>query len=205
VAGKKPDKRGELSAKEKRFVEEYLVDLNGSQAAIRAGYSPRSAGEMACELLTRPQVSDAITKRQNERARRNEVTQDQVIRELCIIAFADMRNYAQWGMTEDARRSMDQAEAENQGLDPMQRMPPNGVMLRPSDELTDEQARAVREVSETTLPSGGIKYGIKLYDKIAALKLLGQHLGMFKGEPKEGDRYSWVQIVMNAASRQQHA
>jgi len=70
-----------LTAKQQRFVEEYLIDLNATQAAIRAGYSPESAKEIGCENLTKPNIKAAIDKAMAERSRRTGITQDRVLRE----------------------------------------------------------------------------------------------------------------------------
>ena len=71
-----------LTAKQERFVQEYLVDLNATQAAIRAGYSEKSAYQTAFETLKKPEIQDAIAAAQKARAERTEVTQDDVIRGL---------------------------------------------------------------------------------------------------------------------------
>lgn len=76
-----------LTKKQKRFVEEYLIDLNATQAAIRAGYSPDTAKSIGCENLTKPDISAAISKAQAERSRRTGINQDRVIRELAKVAF----------------------------------------------------------------------------------------------------------------------
>ena len=77
-----------MTKKQKRFVEEYLIDLNATQAAIRAGYSPATAKEIGCENLTKPNISEAIAKAMAERSRRTGVNQDRVLQELAKIAFA---------------------------------------------------------------------------------------------------------------------
>lgn len=74
--------------KQKRFVEEYLIDLNATQAAIRAGYSPATAKEIGCENLTKPNISEAISKAMAERSRRTGINQDRVLQELARIGFA---------------------------------------------------------------------------------------------------------------------
>lgn len=71
-----------MTKKQKRFVEEYLIDLNATQAAIRAGYSPATAKEIGCENLTKPNISEAIAKAMAERSRRTGVNQDRVLQEL---------------------------------------------------------------------------------------------------------------------------
>lgn len=78
-----------LTAKQQAFVDEYLVDLNATQAAIRAGYNPKNAGVIACENLTKPNIAEAIAKRQAERLERVEVRQDDVIRVLVNMLAAD--------------------------------------------------------------------------------------------------------------------
>ena len=72
--------------KQRRFVDEYLVDLNATQAAIRAGYSERSASAIGCENLSKPELADAISMAQAERSSRTKVTADDVLRELWRIA-----------------------------------------------------------------------------------------------------------------------
>jgi phage terminase small subunit len=71
-----------LTAKQKRFVEEYLVDLNATQAAIRAGYSPKTANEIGAENLAKPSIRLLIEEYQRKRSERLEVTQDAVMRDL---------------------------------------------------------------------------------------------------------------------------
>lgn len=78
-----------MTAKQKRFVEEYLIDLNATQAAIRAGYSPRTAGGTGAENLAKPGIKSEIDKAMAARSVRTGVTQDRVVRELARIAFVD--------------------------------------------------------------------------------------------------------------------
>ena len=81
-----------MTKKQKRFVEEYLIDLNATQAAIRAGYSPTTAKEIGCENLTKPNISEAIAKAMAERSRRTGVNQDRVLQELAKIKMYDKRS-----------------------------------------------------------------------------------------------------------------
>nr|WP_321503281.1 terminase small subunit [uncultured Dethiosulfovibrio sp.] len=141
-----------LTAKQAAFVEEYLVDLNATAAATRAGYAPKSARKVGSNLLTLPHVQAAIEEALAERRERVEVTQDQVVAELARIAFGNPQDVMEWG--------------------------PGGVRLRPSSELTPDQAAMVAEVSETTSQNGG-SLRLKTHDKVRALELLGKHLGMF--------------------------
>ena len=85
-----------LTPKQKRFVEEYLVDLNGAQAAIRAGYSARTAKQFASELMGKPAIQTAISEAMSARAERTEITQDAVLQRLWQIATADPRKLVEY-------------------------------------------------------------------------------------------------------------
>lgn len=71
-----------LTDKQQRFVEEYLIDLNATQAAIRAGYSADTAAVIGCENLTKPNIQFAISEAQKQRSQRTQVTQDEVLNRL---------------------------------------------------------------------------------------------------------------------------
>ena len=79
-----------MTKKQDRFVKEYLIDLNGTQAAIRAGYSPKTANEQASRLLANVSVKKAIDKAIAERSRRTGISADRVVRELAKIGFANI-------------------------------------------------------------------------------------------------------------------
>ena len=78
-----------LTPKQRRFVEEYLVDLNATQAAIRAGYSKKTSGRIGAENLQKPVIQGAIEKAMNHLSDRTAVSQEKVVRELARIAFVD--------------------------------------------------------------------------------------------------------------------
>lgn len=82
-----------LNNRQARFVAEYLVDLNATQAAIRAGYSERTAYRTGADNLKKPQIAEAIREAMEDREARTNVTADRVIRELAAIAFADPADY----------------------------------------------------------------------------------------------------------------
>ena len=77
-----------MTKKQKRFVEEYLIDLNATQAAIRSGYSPDTAGSIGAENLKKPEIKSRIDKAMAERSRRTGINQDRVLQELARIGFA---------------------------------------------------------------------------------------------------------------------
>lgn len=84
-----------LTKKQKLFVGEYLIDLNATQAAIRAGYSPDTAKEIGCENLTKPNIRNEIEKRMAERSRRTGINQDRVLIELAEIGFARVTDFVE--------------------------------------------------------------------------------------------------------------
>lgn len=77
-----------LTEKQNRFVEEYLIDLNATQAAIRAGYSVNNADKIGSELLGKTRVSEEVSKAMAERSKRTGINQDRVLLELAKIGFA---------------------------------------------------------------------------------------------------------------------
>ena len=82
-----------LAGRQQRFVEEFLLDLNATQAALRAGYSARGLRVQASRLLTNASVQAAIARRMAARAQRVELTQDAVLRELALLAQSDVTHY----------------------------------------------------------------------------------------------------------------
>ncbi|MVB09408.1 Terminase small subunit [Caprobacter fermentans] len=81
-----------MTNKQKRFCEEYLIDLNATQAAIRAGYSPAAASDIGSENLRKPQIRARIDKALAEQSKRTGVTVDRVVRELARVAFANSQD-----------------------------------------------------------------------------------------------------------------
>ena len=79
-----------LTEKQKRFAEEYLIDLNATQAAIRAGYSAKTANEQGSRLLANVSIQKAISKAIAERSGRTKISQDRVVNELAKIAFLNI-------------------------------------------------------------------------------------------------------------------
>jgi phage terminase small subunit len=81
-----------MNSKQHRFCQEYVVDLNGTQAAIRAGYSARTASSIAEENLRKPELMTEIQRLQTERSQRLDITADDVLRDLAAIAFTPITN-----------------------------------------------------------------------------------------------------------------
>lgn len=162
-----------LTAKQKRFCDEYLIDLNATQAAIRAGYSERTAEEQGCRLLRNVRVQQYIQERKRDRVKRTEITQDMVLKELALIAFANNTDYA--------KVIEKQAMVEVDGhMIPIHDEDGKPVMYRTveptlTDDLTEDQKKALAVIKK-----GRDGFEIKSYDKVRALELLGKHLGMFE-------------------------
>lgn len=150
-----------LSAKQARFVEEYLLDLNATQAAIRAGYSRKTAEQQGPRLLGNVGVAAAIAAAQAARSKRTEITQDRVLAELAKIGFSDLRKtMTKGGSLMDPQAWDDETAGAIAAIE---------VVTRPSGDVDEDGNRAVEHVHK-----------IKAWDKLSALEKLGKHLGMFK-------------------------
>ena len=146
-----------LTARQQRFVDEYLIDLNATKAAIRAGYSENGAEVTGSKLLRVAKVSEAIAKAQESRAERVHITQDRVLQELARIAFFDPRKlFTAEGNPIDIQDLDDDVAAVLSGLD---------IVV----ERTEEGRNGFSSVR---------KY--KLTNKLGALEAAMRHLGMFK-------------------------
>lgn len=150
-----------LRGKQQRFVDEYLVDRNATQAAIRAGYSAKTAYSIGEENLRKPEVKKAIEIGEAEIAERTKITQDKVMKELEKIGFSNMLDYitiTEGGdpVTDFSALTRDQAAAISE------------IVV---EEYTEGRGEDARNVKRTKF---------KLSDKRSALVDMGKHLGMFK-------------------------
>jgi len=152
-----------MNVQQKRFADEWLIDFNATQAAIRAGYSPNGASVQGCRLLEMPTVIEYITEMQEKMNSKLEVTREAVIQELARVGLVDIRNIF------------------------------NGSRLRSIDTLDDDTAAAVSsvEVVTNTHRDGEDTYvdythKIKLHNKVQALKELGQHFNIYEDHQKSG-------------------
>ena len=161
-----------LTAKQQRFVEEYMVDLNATQAAIRAGYSEKTANVIASETLAKPYVAAEIQARRAAMSEKLEITRDWVLQELAAIAKADAANYAK----------IETVPEERLGIHPIT----GEIALLPIG-----WCQYVKVIDTANMPAfqraalAGIKQGkhgveIRLHDKVRALEMLGKHLGLFE-------------------------
>ena len=163
-----------LTDKQQRFCDEYLIDLNGTQAAIRAGYSEKTASAQAARLLANVKVQSQIQKRKQERIERTEITQDMVLQELALIAFSNAADYAAVVEKPATMNGDDGTVIELFGEDGKPQMYRTVEPVLTKD-LTENQKRAL-----STIKKGRDGFEVKTYDKIRALELLGKHLGMWE-------------------------
>lgn len=143
---------GKLSKRDLRFADEYLVDLDAKNAAIRAGYSPETA-KKASEWIkdtnpAKPRLREEILRRMAERSRRTGVTADRVVMELAKIAFADIGDI---------------------------------IDLSTGEVITDAEKADTAAIASVKIRSTAhsTETEIRMADRNKALELLGKHLGMF--------------------------
>lgn len=149
-----------LSPKQQRFVEEYLVDLNGAAAARRAGYKARNADDLAVQLLRKTQVQEAIQAAQAVRSERVQLKADDVIEELKRIGFADLGQILDFtGDTVKLRAPGTIPEAARRAL--------SSIKVK----------RVWEGTGDDKVPVDVLEF--KLWDKVSALEKLGKHLGLF--------------------------
>ena len=168
-----------LTAKQQAFVGEYLVDLNATQAAIRAGYSVETARAIGSENLAKPDIADAIAEAQSERSRRTEITQDRVLQELAKIGFSDVRKL----------------------------FTPGGNLL-PIQDMDDVTAATVSSIEVVTRKVPGGEEAevehvakIKTWDKQTALVNIGRHLGMFTDKIEHSGAIDLAERLRKAQER----
>lgn len=149
---------GSLSAKRERFVAEYLIDLNATRAAVRAGYSRKTAEQQGCRLLRNVQVARAIARGQAQAADKTSVTHERVLAELELLAFSNVMHYL----------------VDDDG----------NVRLAPGAPAGAE--RALQSVKRRVTVTGAgdnarrvVEVEVKLWDKPGPLKLAGRHVGLF--------------------------
>lgn len=143
-----------LTNKQALFCKEYIVDLNATQAAIRAGYSIKTAQRIGSENLSKPLIEAEIQRLMDDRSSRTLVTADRVINEIAKLAFINTQDI----LNEDGN-------------------------LKPINEWSRDDAAAIQEITEDSIGKDGdnpiTRRKVKLSDKKASLELLGRHLKLF--------------------------
>jgi phage terminase small subunit len=151
-----------LNARQEQFVAEYLIDLNGTQAAIRAGYSPKTASEQSFDLLRKPQIAQAIAEKRQEAQKSTNITVERVLKEVAGLAFFDVRKLVN-------------ADGSPKSI----------------TDLDDETARAIQGIELQTVKDGENDFALvrkyKVADKNAALEKLMKHLGLFEKDNSQNN------------------
>lgn len=140
-----------LTDKQQCFVDEYLIDLNATQAAIRAGYSAKTADQQGSRMLANVKVKQAVAEKQAQRSKRTGVNQDRVVLELAKVAFAKMTD-----IVDSNGRIKEDAS--------------------PDDLACIESIKYKESDNEY---GGSVEREVKIASKLKALELLGKHLGMW--------------------------
>lgn len=144
----------ELTDKQQRFCEEYLVDLNATQAAIRAGYSENTAPEQGSRLLINVKVQNKIQELQQTRSERTKITADMVLQELGKVGFSNIQDFLNSDLT-----------------------------VKDLQSLEKEKAQAIHSIKRSVTEfEGGTKEVVefKMHDKLRALEMIGRHIGFFE-------------------------
>lgn len=155
-----------LEPKQRRFCQEYVVDMNASAAAVRAGYSSKTAKEQGYRLLTNVLVQEEVQRLKEKAAKRAEITADMVIAELAKIGFSNIQDFV---------------GKDNSTVD--------------LSKIESARAAAVSGVKVTTSTTGmgksrqvEKKVEFRLHDKRAALENLGKHLGVFEKDNQQKNK-----------------
>ena len=167
---------------QKRFCQEYLIDLNATMAAVRAGYSIRSAGSQAHDLLKKPEIRIYIQELISARSKRVEIDADKVLQELAFIAFSKVTDFLRVEATEAPAEYAeanpmpddddDVEENDNEIKTPI--IPYKHVDIFDTDFIDPKKLTAIASIKQGR---NGIE--LKLHDKPKALELLGRHLAMW--------------------------
>ncbi len=162
-----------LTDMQQAFVANYLISLNAKKAAIAAGFSKETAGQQGYQLLQHPSISKELRKAMARRAKRLEVSAENVLREIARIAFSDIRAV----MSFDGQT----------------------VKVKASDKMHSDAAAAIQSIEQHTTESdrsSNSTVKVKLHDKMRALDLAGRHLGMWaKGDDDEFSRMTLAELV----------
>jgi phage terminase small subunit len=152
-----------LTDKQKRFCEEYVVDLNATQAAIRAGYSEKTANEQGSQNLAKLSVQEYIKELQQQLSEKTGITAERVLQELADIGFHNIKDFINGG---------------------------NSVLeLKTIDKRKTAAVASIKTTIRGSVEGPETTTEIKLHNKIAALELIGKHIGLFEKDntQKKGD------------------
>lgn len=165
-----PNGKDKLTPKQKKFVEEYLVDLNATQAAIRAGYSKKTAKEQGYRLLTNIHIESAVQETRNKDSENCGITREKWLNELALCGFSDITNY----LSVDP----DTGTTKAKGFEDMPKETPRAIKKIKEKRVIKESNDGQSVILDST-------FEFELYSKLQALDLIGKHLGFFVEKPAE--------------------
>lgn len=165
MATKKKGKGSKAPDRMMRFADEYAIDLNATSAAVRAGYSAKTAKQAGAKCLADERVQARIKELLEARSKRTEITQDRVLKRLAKIAFADLTDVVSW--THDIIN-------DGMGGD----RPILKLHIKDSDKLSASARAGLLEVSETIEMNGNRTHKVKMRDGGSALSILAKHVGI---------------------------
>ncbi|MEE8132139.1 MAG: terminase small subunit [Nitrososphaerales archaeon] len=165
-----------LTVKQEAFCREYLIDLNGAQACIRAGYSEKTARQIATEMLSKLHIQDYMSSLMQKREKRTEVTSDRVVKELAKLAFFNMEDVIdEKGVTKEL------TEWSRDDLAAIQEVT--------EDKLGGEEGTAIT------------RRKVKVSDKKASLELLARHLGIFNDKVQHSGNIGLTDLTSDELDR----
>ena len=159
-----------LTPKQQQFVREYLIDFNATQAAIRAGYSPKTAQVIGAENLKKPMVAAEIQRLGQKTAQKLEITRESIMQELAAIGFARASDFVRVETAPTTRLGVHPLTGEIISLPSYCQT----VRITNTDDLPEDKAAALAGIKQG---ANGIE--VKLHDKVRALELLGKAVGVF--------------------------
>lgn len=168
------EKKKKLTAKQQAFVNEYCIDKNATKAAIRSGYSEKTAHSIAGENLKKPEIKKAIAFKLENAAKKNDITLDRVLKEYARIAFGDMRNF----------------------------IGPDGRTIDLAD-MDDDTAASISAFNRIDGENSTITT-VKQHDKMKALDSLMRHLGGFANDSLTVNASESLRELLQAATNVGH-
>jgi phage terminase small subunit len=154
-----------LNDKQKRFAHEYLIDLNATQAAIRAGYSEKTAAQQAARLLTNVKIQAEIHKGKKRIANKIEITSERVAQEYAKIAFSNIKLLFEDGSMKDIESLPDDVAASISSVE---------ILSHRFGKPGDDDDSGIEFVKK-----------VRFWDKRKALEDLGKHLGFFEKDNQQ--------------------
>lgn len=167
-----------LTVKQQRFIDEYLIDANATQAALRAGYSKKTAHSIGQENLKKPAIAEALAVAQQERAERTMTTGDRVAYELALHAFGVLGDF----FDSDTGRLLEVHE-----------LPKEAQARLAATEIVRTKTTRSSDGEESTMQEDSV-VKIKLWDKMAALNMLARINGLYKDKVEHSGEVSLLDV-----------